>query len=150
MTNMKQMVGMLLILVVIAIILMGAKVLLPAYMEEQEKPLQTERTLTAQHQITCSSPELGFRIMNSQIIGNQLEIELENQGSAIISRFRIIIDGEEYDETVEVRQTLDSFSIKTIYADKPFTMGDVNKITMYPMLTSTNACMNKERVYELS
>jgi hypothetical protein len=57
-----------------------------------------------------------------------------------------------YNDTVQVRQTLDSSSTITMYVDKPFNLGEVTEIKMYPVMTigsNTNPCMNKERVYEL-
>ena len=115
MTNKKNLVGLMLILILILVIVAGARILLPIYMSGDTTTLQEAEKIAnrAQMPVTCSSADLGFEIKSAKQIGNQLEIEIKNQGTVIIDRFQITMTGN-YNETVQVRQTLDSSSTITM------------------------------------
>ncbi len=114
--------------------------------------VQQEARQDAGAQISCSSTNLGFKILSAEYVGRDIEVLLENQGSQTLDRIQVTLKGEEEEETLTIAQEIPGFALKTVHITPNPIIGSVRDISMMPVLTAGTVkvpCTNKERTKEV-
>jgi hypothetical protein len=132
---------------VIILILVGG-----TYTEEKGNVGKPMNQQTGQETVTCDSTSLGFNILSAEYIGNDIQIELENQGTYAIQKLQVVMVGEKEEETLTLAETVPSSGAKTIHLTPDPMMGKIEQVKLAPVLTigsNSGPCLNKEKTFLL-
>jgi len=100
--------------------------------------------------VTCDSTSLGFKILSAEYAGNDIQVEIENQGTYIIQKIQVVMVGEKEEETLTLAETVPSSGTKTIHLTPNPMMGKIEQVKLAPVLTigsNSGPCLNKEKTF---